>query len=74
MNEPHENLDHDPFADDAQRRPSRLRRVHVRDARHRQRARCGAAGPGSSAHIGALAAKPIRHLRPCSNAARGPLR
>ena len=26
MNEPHENLDHDPFADDAQRRGSQARR------------------------------------------------
>lgn len=32
MNEPHENLDHDPFADDAQRRPTRLRRSVVRTA------------------------------------------
>ena len=26
MNEPHENLDHDPFSDDGTRRRSRLRR------------------------------------------------
>lgn len=74
MNEPHENLDHDPFADDAQRRPSRLRRPAVRDARRAGRARCRTVGPGSVARSGAVAATPIRHTRPCPRAARGPLR
>jgi hypothetical protein len=70
MNEPHENLDRDPFADDAQRRPSRLRRPAVPTARHARRVRCAmgqsAVAPGSRT--------PIRHDRPCPHADRGPLR
>jgi hypothetical protein len=69
MNEPHENLDRDPFADDAQRRPSRLRRPVVRDARRTRRARCVEAVSGSTPAV-----RPLRHLRPCPHAPRGPLR
>jgi hypothetical protein len=67
MNEPHENLDHDPFADGAQRRPSsRLRRTMARDARRALRGRCVTAK--------ARAAVERRHARPCPHADRGPLR
>jgi hypothetical protein len=70
MNEPHENLDHDPFADDAQRRPTRLRRTVVRTAVHR--ARCAQrAGLGAEA---ISRPRPLRHLRPCPRADRAPLR
>jgi hypothetical protein len=72
MNEPHENLDRDPFADDAQRRPSRLRRPIVREARRARRARCGAGSRGAAAGAGSRA--PVRHVRPCPHAERGPLR
>jgi hypothetical protein len=69
MNEPHENLDHDPFADDAQRRRSRLRRTVARRARLAGRARCATAGP---------AGLPLRlsgrQVRPCPRADRSPLR
>jgi hypothetical protein len=70
MNEPHENLDPDPFADDAQRRPTRLRRTVVRTAV--LRARCARrAGLGAEA----LARhRPVRHVRPCPRADRAPLR
>jgi hypothetical protein len=65
MNEPHENLDHDPFADGAQRRSSpRLRRIAMRDARRALRGRCDA---GRS--MGER-----RHARPCPHADRHPLR
>jgi hypothetical protein len=65
MNEPHENLDHDPFADGAQRRPSsRLRRTTGRDARRALRGRCVMAKSGGER----------RHARPCPHADRGPLR
>jgi hypothetical protein len=63
MNEPHENLDHDPFADDASRQPSRLRRAVARQSRPRCR---GARAP--------MALKARRQTRTCTNAARGPLR
>ena len=66
MNDPHENLDHDPFADDAQRRPTRLRRSVVRTAVHR--ARC------ARLVVGGPATRPLRHLRPCPRADRAPLR
>jgi hypothetical protein len=65
-----ENLDRDPFADDAKRRPSRLRRTSIRHARRSQRAACTTA----SAASGARSITSIRHLRPCPDAARGPLR
>jgi hypothetical protein len=68
MNEPHENLDHDPFADDAQRRPTRLRRTVVRAAS--LRARC--ARPAEARPLGAQ--RPPRHVRPCPRADRAPLR
>jgi hypothetical protein len=70
MNEPHENLDHDPFADDAQRRPSRLRRSVTGKARPRpaSRSRCALRG----AVIPRL--RPLRHVRPCPRADRAPLR
>jgi hypothetical protein len=71
MNEPHENLDRDPFADDAQRRPSRLRRTDVREARRARRARCAAATWES---VRAIRTRPLRHIRPCPRAERGPLR
>jgi hypothetical protein len=71
MNEFHENnLDRDPFADDAKRRPSRLRRTVAREARRSERLRCAAAIAGSSSP----SPRPIRHARPCPHAARGPLR
>ena len=74
MNEPHENLDRDPFADDAQRRPSRLARTAARAARRARRARCAAQpAPGMADRI-AGRLELIRHSRPCPNAARGPLR
>jgi hypothetical protein len=67
MNEPHENLDHDPFADGAQRRSSsRLRRTTMREARRALRGRCATAKARS-----AIAA---RHARACPRADRGPLR
>ena len=66
MNEPHENLDPDPFADDASRRPSRLRRAIVR------RARLGTLGCAwGKAPVGALAR---RQVRTCPHADRNPLR
>jgi hypothetical protein len=65
-----ENLDRDPFADDAKRRPSRLRRASVRDARRSQRAACAAA----PAVFGARSITSIRHTRPCPDAARDALR
>jgi hypothetical protein len=68
MNEPHENLDHDPFADDdarARRRTTRLRRDASRAARAVLRGRCAVA-PASPARG--------RLSRPCPRAARGPLR
>jgi hypothetical protein len=65
-----ENLDRDPFADDAKRRPSRLRRPAVRTARRSQRAACS----GAAAAFGARSITSIRHSRPCPDAARGPLR
>jgi hypothetical protein len=68
MNEPHENLD--PFADDAKRRPSRLRRPVARAARRHQRERCSTAGSGSAP----VTMRPLRHNRPCPDAPRGPLR
>jgi len=74
MNEPHENLDHDPFADDAQRRPSRLRRPVARDARRSLRARCHGAVAGMPGASVMLRRTPIRHLRPCPHTARRPLR
>jgi hypothetical protein len=74
MNEPHDNRDRDPFADDAQRRPSRLRRPVARDARRTERARCRTTAAGSASTIDAPAAKPLRHQRPCPHAARRPLR
>lgn len=66
MNEPHENLDPDPFAHDALRRPSRLRRTvarHVRPGAH------GTCVRGE--RIGKLAP---RQVRPCSHVDRKPLR
>lgn len=63
MNEPHENLDPDPFAHDASRRPSRLRRVAVRRTRVSP---CVA-----SAAVGNLAR---RQVRSCPRADRNPLR
>jgi hypothetical protein len=68
-----ENLDRDPFADDAKRRPSRLRRTAVRTARRSQRAACAAAAAAPFA----ADRQPItttRDTRPCPHAARGPLR
>jgi hypothetical protein len=62
MNEPHENLDPDPFADDAQRRRPRLRRTVVRQAR------------GRCTRPAAKLVHASRHARPCPNADRGPLR
>lgn len=71
MNEfPENNLDRDPFADDAQRRPTRLRRTVARAARHVARERCATAAPGRSSRT----PRPIRHARPCPHADRGPLR
>jgi hypothetical protein len=64
-----ENLDRDPFADDAKRRPSRLRRPSVRTARRAQRAACTRA----AAAIGTGSITSIRHTRPCPDAARSPL-
>jgi hypothetical protein len=65
MNEPHENLDHDPFADGAQRRSSpRLRRTTMRDARRALRGRCAMGKAGATR----------RHVRPCPRADRRPLR
>jgi hypothetical protein len=74
MNDPHENLDRDPFADDAQRRASRLRRPVVRTARRAQRARCADTASAGSAQTIVSRPKPIRHMRPCPDAARAPLR
>jgi len=63
MNEPHENLDPDPFAHDASRRPSRLRRAIVRHARPR------------CAQRAVLAERLTRRqIRPCSHTDRNPLR
>jgi len=67
MNEPHENLDHDPFANGAQRRRSRLRRPVARRAHLASRARCAAAAPAPLGLRG-------RQARPCPRADRGPLR
>jgi hypothetical protein len=69
MNEPHENLDPDPFANDAARRPSRLRRAIVRRARHGAYGLCvGKTGDGS--------VRPFarRQVRSCPRADRNPLR
>jgi hypothetical protein len=68
MNEPHENLDHDPFADDAQRRPTKLRRDVARRERLAARERCAEAAFASATRGRA------RRLRPCPRADRGPLR
>jgi hypothetical protein len=62
MNEPHENLDHDPFADDAQRRRPRLRRTVVRQAR------------GGCTRPATRLVRASRSARPCPLADRGPLR
>lgn len=67
MNEPHENLDPDPFADDAQRRPSRLRRATVRTAV--LRARCA-----HRVAVDGARRRPLRRVRPCPHADRRPLR
>lgn len=69
MNEPHENLDPDPFAHDAPRRPSRLRRAIARHVRPGQRGTCArvAAERGLARPAG-------RQLRPCSHTDRAPLR
>jgi hypothetical protein len=67
MNEPHENLDPDPFADDAQRRPSRLRRATVRTAV--LRARCAHRVGADGARL-----RSLRRVRPCPHADRRPLR
>jgi hypothetical protein len=71
MNEPHENLDHDPFADDAQRRPSRLRRSVLGTARPRpaSRSRCALRAAAATPRL-----RPLRHVRPCPRADRAPLR
>jgi len=69
MNEPHENLDPDPFAHDASRRPSRLRRAIVRHARLGTRGTCARV----VAEHG-LARPVLRQLRPCSHTDRNPLR
>jgi len=67
MNEPHENLDHDRFADDARPRPraTRLRRDGSARRRARGRRRCAAR---------IVRERGIVRARPCSRAARGPLR
>jgi hypothetical protein len=47
MNDPHENIDHDPFSDDGTRRRSRLRGNGVVMRRRQRRAqRCAAATAG----------------------------
>jgi hypothetical protein len=61
MNEPHENLDHDPFSDDGTRRRSRLRRD---GAVVRRRARTA-----HSAVAGRAAVRIVR--RPCPHGPRG---
>jgi hypothetical protein len=66
MNEPHENLDPDPFADDAARRPSRLRRAIVRHERP------GACGTKAGAGLARSLAR--RQVRLCPRADRNPLR
>jgi hypothetical protein len=63
MNEPHENLDPDPFAHDASRRPSRLRRTIVRQAR-----------PRCARKVVLAKRLKRRQLRPCPHTDRGPLR
>jgi hypothetical protein len=68
MNDPHENLDHDPFADDAQRRSSRLRRDVARRARLAAREGCADAPFASASRLHG------RQARPCPEADRGPLR
>jgi hypothetical protein len=69
MNEPHENLDPDPFAHDAARRPSRLRRATVR------RSRPGAHGPWvARAEDGLVRPLARRQVRSCPHADRNPLR
>jgi hypothetical protein len=68
MNEPHENLDHDPFADDAQRRRPRLRRDGARRARLATRERCAQRAFASATR------RHGRQVRPCPRADRGPLR
>jgi hypothetical protein len=67
MNEPHENLDHDRFADDARPRPRRttLRRGGMGSKRAGGRRRC-------TAKI--VRERGVVRARPCSRAARGPLR
>jgi hypothetical protein len=65
MNEPHENLDNDPFADDARRRRSRLRRQASGAPRGTRRRRCA---------VTAVPARRARIQRPCPRGARGPLR
>lgn len=66
MNEPHENLEPDPFAHDAARRPSRLRRTVVR------RARLGSCV--ASAEVGPARSLARRQARSCPRADRNPLR
>jgi hypothetical protein len=68
MNEPHENLDHDPFADGARRRRPRLRRDGERRVRLAARQRCAEAAFASATR------RPGRRPRPCPRADRGPLR
>jgi hypothetical protein len=68
MNEPHENLDPDPFAHDASRRPSRLRRAIVR------RARPGAVVGACVRRVGQREGLAHRRQRSCPHADRGPLR
>jgi hypothetical protein len=69
MNEPHENLDPDPFAHDASRRPSRLRRAIVRHVRPGAGGVCVRAG--RIGKLAPLASRPVRH---CPHADRKPLR
>jgi len=68
MNEPHENLDPDPFAHDASRRPSRLRRAIVRHARPGAQGTCvRSAGIGKRVLV-------LRQIRPCTHTNRDRLR
>lgn len=70
MNEPHENLDPDPFAHDASRRPSRLRRTVARHPRP-------GAGGGCALRDGLFSSPALRsrrQLRSCPRADRDPLR
>jgi hypothetical protein len=68
MNEPHENLDPDPFAHDASRRPSRLRRTIVRHVRPGARGTC--ARVDGTGRLGSAR----RQVRPCPRTDRRPLR